>query len=320
MLVTQRSDSHSDNCGPLLSVVIPAYQCRRFIQQTLSSVLRQLESAAFTWEVFVVDDASPEGDPLDGTVFEGRVRVFRQPANIGHPANLNAGIGMAAGQLIHVLHADDFVFPGFYDSVVSAFQRFPCAYAVFTQCVVVNESGKWTGVSPLLAEGAGIIGSLLQRLAIENVLQTPSIVVRRDAYQLLGSFDPRYSWTEDWEMWARIAAKFPVVYIDEALSAYRQHGGSSSSRHLREGLTGADTRRCLEAIWGYLPPDERLELRRKAGKLQAGRCLQCVQWAGSFKAALRQVRMAIWFYPSLWVVVVGLRRLIQFLLKPAVSP
>jgi hypothetical protein len=278
-------------------------------------VLGQLESAAFTWEVFVVDDASPEGDPLQDTGFEGRVKVVRQPRNLGHPENLNSGIRMAAGQLIHVLHGDDFVFAGFYDSVVSAFQQFPSAYAVFTQCVIVNESGKWTGVSPLLADRTGILERLLQRLSMENVLQTPSIIVRRDAYQLLGPFDSRYSWTEDWEMWARIAAKFPVVYIDQALCAYRQHRSSSSTRHVREGLTGADTKRCLEAIWGYLPAHERAELKRKAGVLQAQRCLQCVQWAGSFKAAAAQVRMAIWFHPSLRVVVLGLRRLIQFLLK-----
>jgi len=91
MLVTERSDRSSDDSGPLLSVVIPAYQCRRFIQQTLTSVLGQLESAAFTWEVFVVDDASPEGDPLQDTGFEGRVKVVRQPRNLGHPENLNSG-------------------------------------------------------------------------------------------------------------------------------------------------------------------------------------------------------------------------------------
>jgi glycosyltransferase involved in cell wall biosynthesis len=313
MRIADYDQGKSTDQNPLLSVVIPAYQCRRFITQTIKSVLDQLQKAEFPWEVFIVDDASPEGDPLQGSEFLGKIRVHRQPHNIGHPANLNFGISLAVGQLIHVLHGDDFVLPGFYDTVVDTFRRYPHVHAVFTQCVIVNEQGQWTGLSSLLAEKSGIVDDLLQRLAVENVLQTPSIVVRKEAYERLGLFNPYFSWTEDWEMWARIAARFPVAYVDRALCAYRQHGASSSSRHFREGLTGIDTRRCLEAIWSYLPAQEKKSIRKQAGAVQSVRCLKSVEWAGSFTAAMRQVRTALWFNPTLKVFWGAFRRLLWFI-------
>lgn len=316
MAVTTISPVSDQHDRPLLSVVIPTYQCRRFAGEAVRSVITQLESNSdFSWELFVVDDASPEGDPLVGSEFHGRVRVIRQPKNLGHAGNLSSGIAMAKGHLIHVLHGDDFVFEGFYSSIIKAFQDFPSAFAVFTQSVVVNETGQWTGVSGLLATQSGLIDDLLERLAVSNVLQTPSIVVKREAYERLGAFNSEFSWTEDWEMWARIAAKFPVAYVDKALCAYRQHGSSSSSRHFRDGLTGIDSRRCLEAIWQYLPEQTRSRAKRDAGKLHAQRCLQNIRYAGSIAAAVRQARSAIEFCPSPSVIVSAIARLCRFCVK-----
>ena len=277
---------------PLLSVVVPCYQNRCFLQQTLAAVLSQVTG---DMEVFVLDDASPEGCPLEGSEFNGRVPVFRQSVNLGHVGNLVDGIRRARGQWVHILHGDDFVLPGFYAAILDAIGKFPNAGAVFTQNVVVNPAGQWIGLSQLLGSETAVLPDLLQRLAVENVIQTPSIVVRRAVYEELGGFDSEFTWCEDWEMWSRIASRFEVVYVGQALAAYRQHGSSSTSRHLREGLTGQDTMRCLRAVWSRLPLAGKQQAMRNGRMLHALRCRMNAAYSERMSGVFRQLLASLRF-------------------------
>ena len=277
---------------PLVSVIIPCYQNRCYLQQTLASVLPQVTG---DMEVFVLDDASPEGCPLEGSEFTGQVPVFRQPVNLGHVGNLVDGIRRARGQWVHILHGDDFVLPGFYAAILDAIGKFPNAGAVFTQNVVVNPAGQWIGLSQLLGSETAVLPDLLQRLAVENVIQTPSIVVRRAVYEELGAFDSEFTWCEDWEMWSRLASRFAVVYVGQALAAYRQHGSSSTSRHLREGLTGQDTMRCLRAVWSRLPPAGKQRAMRNGRMLHAVRCRMNAAYSERMSGVFRQLLASLRF-------------------------
>ena len=64
---------------------------------------------------------------------------------------------------------------------------------------------------------------------------TPCIVVRRSVYEELGGFDNRLVYAEDWEMWVRVAARFPVYYEERPLACYRMHGNSNTGRNLATG-------------------------------------------------------------------------------------
>jgi hypothetical protein len=110
---------------------------------------------------------------------------------------------------------------------------------------------------------------MLQRLAVQQIVQTPSVVVRRAVYEALGSFDQRLSWTEDWEMWARIAARFQWWYENEPLALYRQHSTSSTSRHVRDASNIRDACQALDMIVSYLPEEDRRPYRMRARELWA---------------------------------------------------
>lgn len=93
----------------LVSVVIPCFNARRWIEATIASVEAQ------TWrplEIVVVDDGSTDGSGewLQAQAEAGRLRVLRQP-NRGQTAALNAGTRVARGQLLQYLDADDLLAP-----------------------------------------------------------------------------------------------------------------------------------------------------------------------------------------------------------------
>jgi hypothetical protein len=119
----------------------------------------------------------------------------------------------------------------------------------------MDEAGNWQAFSPLEQAESGILSGWLEKIAVEQRIMTPSIVVRRDVYEELGGFDSRLVCSEDWEMWVRIAARYPVWYEPEPLAIYRMHSDSNTGRHVRTGEDMRYTRMAIELFKSYLPEE-----------------------------------------------------------------
>jgi glycosyltransferase involved in cell wall biosynthesis len=249
---------------PLWSVVIPTFNCARYLRETLASVLAQ-DPGPDAMQIEVVDDHS--GDDPAAVVAElgsGRVQFFRQPRNLGHTRNFHTGLTRARGHLVHLLHGDDFVLPGFYARLQAAFTARPDIGAAFCRHYFVDRSGARLGISDAEQERSGVLEDGLERLAVEQRIMTPSIVVRRRAYEQLGAFDARLVCAEDWEMWVRVAAHFPVWYEVEPLAAYRMHADSNTGRHTRSAEDIRYTRMAIDLFTPYLPPGRARDITRRA--------------------------------------------------------
>jgi GT2 family glycosyltransferase len=244
--------------------MVPAYECAGFLRETLRSVLAQ-DPGPELMQIEVVDDASTD-DPeaVVRELGEGRVEFFRQPRNVGHVENFNTCLRRARGRLVHLLHGDDAVREGFYETMRRPFEERPDVGAAFCRYIAIDEDGNWQVVSPLEQRARGIVDGWLGRIAVGQRLQTPSMVVRRDVYERLGGFDARLAWTEDWEMWVRIAARYPVWFEPEPLALYRIHSASSSGRLTRTAESIRDTRRAIEVIRAHLPAEGEEELAAEA--------------------------------------------------------
>lgn len=238
---------------PLWSVMIPTYNCANYLRETLASVLAQ-DPGSDAMQIEVVDDDSTRDDPEKVVVELGRGRVgfYRQRRNVGHTRNFQTCLELARGHLIHLLHGDDCIREGFYRKLHLAFKENPRIGAAFCRHIYVDERGRSLGTSALEQAESGILRNWLERIAVKQRIQTPSIVVRREVYETLGVFDSRLAWVEDWEMWVRIAAHYPVWYEVEPLALYRMHADSSSGRHTRTGENLRDVRRAIEIIRSYL--------------------------------------------------------------------
>ncbi len=250
--------------------MIPAYNATATLPETLASVLVQDPGPA-AMQIEVVDDCSTQDDPrpLVERIGRGRVGFFRQPRNLGVSGNLTACIQRACGRLVHLLHADDLVRDGFYARMQRAFEAEPQIGAAFCRHRFIDSRGEDLSLSPLERRESGILENAAERLAEEQRIMAPAMVVRRSVYEALGGFDGGLVCAEDWEMWVRIAARYPIWYETEPLAAYRMHDESNTGRHLR---TGEDIRFAGLAITlfaEYLPPDTARRVVPKARETYA---------------------------------------------------
>ncbi len=205
------------------SVMIPVYNGLAYLEQTLRSVLCQ-DLGPDRMQIEVVDDVSNEGDvaAIVERVGQGRVTYYRQPFNVGNVRNFETCINRAVGEYIHILHGDDYVEPGFYEAITQLFIDFPEAGAACTDWRVVNDAGQTVWANEPIGDERGILKNWHQRIAIRQYLEPPAKVVKRSTYEAIGSFY-LVNCSEDWLMWNRIAAKYPVAYHPEVLAKYRNH-------------------------------------------------------------------------------------------------
>jgi hypothetical protein len=178
--------------------------------------------------------------------------------------NWNTCLARACGALVHLLHDDDLVLPGFYQTIAQAAASCPEAGAYFCRFHTIDERDTPTDLAPLLQSRAGVLEDAVGLLGLRQQIQAPAIVVRRTAYERLGGFRPDLTYSPDWEMWVRIACHFPIWYEPEPLACYRLHGAADSARAARSGLDTAGSRRAISVFSEYLPPEHRRRLPRRA--------------------------------------------------------
>jgi glycosyltransferase involved in cell wall biosynthesis len=293
---------------PLWSVMIPSYNCARYLRETLASILAQ-DPGPDVMQIMVVDDHSTQDDPeaVVKEVGQGRVEFYQQPQNVGMIKNYQACLELSRGKLIHQLHGDDCVRQGFYKKMERAFDEVPDIGAAYCRHIIMDEHGHWQYFSVLEQLESGVLPHRwLELIAEFQRIQTPSIVVKREVYETLGGFDSRFtSCAEDWEMWTRIAVHYPIWYEVEPLAMYRKHSSSLTSRDIK---TGENIRQALKAIdifQSYLPEEI-------AGRAYKNSRLSCAFFAlstaeqmlkaGEMSGAVSQIREALKSSKSLRVI------------------
>jgi glycosyltransferase involved in cell wall biosynthesis len=278
---------------PRWSVMIPTFNCAALAVDAIESVVKQACSPD-QMEIVVVDDASTDDIASAVAQFAPRVRVHRQPSNRGVPANLTECIRLSRGECVHVLHGDDQVLPGFYAAMEGALADASVG-AAFCRQIFMNGSGAWLDVSPL-EQPDGLISRPATFLAEEQRIMTPSMCVRRSVYERIGGFHPELACAEDWEMWVRIAARFPVAYVSAPLALYRMHEESNTGRHLRRAAEVPYILRAISLIAEHVPPEESARVANHARTTYARSTLSTADRlarSGDREGALANVRGAL---------------------------
>ena len=247
---------------PLWSIMIPVYNCGAFLHEAIMSILSQ-DMGEELMQIEVIDDASTDIDVKTSVERwgKGRITYYRQPQNMGSLRNFETCINRAKGKLVHLFHGDDRVKQGFYKRMTALFEKFPRAGAGFCGYDVIDEEGKKTGTELQLSENDCILDNWLCTIAGKQLVQYISMVVKREVYENLGSFYAA-TYGEDWEMWTRIAAKYPTAYSPEFLAEYRMHFNSISSSSFSSGKNIRDIACILKLIREHLPADQRKEVYR----------------------------------------------------------
>ncbi len=250
---------------PLFSVMIPTYNCMRYLKYTLESVLCQ-DPGEDKMQIEVVDDCSTDGDvgALTKEIGKGRIAFYRQAENKGSLINFETCINRAKGYYIHLLHGDDLVKEGFYAEIESLFERFPSIGSALTNFNWIDENNVQWGVNRDIIHYSGVINNWLERIASKQLVQPPAVVVKRSTYEALGGFFAVH-YGEDWEMWIRIASRYPVAYSPKSLALYRGgHTSNISTESILKGENFKDLSKVISIASHYLPESKRKKIKRHA--------------------------------------------------------
>jgi glycosyltransferase involved in cell wall biosynthesis len=218
---------------PLVSVILPTYNRRVTLRRAIDSVLAQ------TWrnlELIVVDDGSEDGtDDLVRSVRDSRLRVLRQACNEGVATARNRGLAEAKGGLIAFLDSDDEWRPEKLERQVARMRAAPSRVGLLYTGLLVRQPGgvveTWT------PEARGMV---LAEILRRNVVHfgTSSVMIRAEAAEAVGGFDPTLPANEDHDYWARIARLYEFDFDPEPLAIYDQAGGEPSAEGKRSARFG----------------------------------------------------------------------------------
>lgn len=238
---------------PLWSVMIPTFNCAAYLRQTLESVLVQ-DPGPDAMQIEVVDDCSTKDDPeaVVREIGRGRVAFHRKPANAGAIHNFNTCIDRSRGHLVHILHGDDLVMPGFYGLLAETAERHPDRALIASRALYIDEAGVVFGVSERvrqLEEGGADVTPML----VQNRLCTPGVVIRRGFYERHGGFRPELVHTADWEMWTRAIGAGGGVVLPDAVAHYREFAANDTSRLRRQADNLRDVERAFRLFAGRYP-------------------------------------------------------------------
>lgn len=222
----------SPDAAPLVSVVVPCFNSLDYLPETVASILAQ-DHVQF--EVVLVDDGGT--DDLAGWVasqHDPRIRLIRQD-NAGPSAARNTGIAAATGELVAFLDSDDTWEPDFLTEMVACFaQPLPgsggrpvgLAYCGWD---VIDAHGRPNGRATVSTWS----GDVWEQFVTRNPVACSGAVVRRSVFDDVGDFavnrDRFPIDVEDWEMWVRISASYPVAVSPKVLAHHRRHDSNSSS-------------------------------------------------------------------------------------------
>jgi len=260
---------------PRFSVMIPTFNCAEYLRVCLTSVLGQ-DLGPARMQIEVIDDCSTLDDP-EAVVRElgaGRVVFTRQEHNVGAVGNFNTCIRRSTGELVHILHGDDFVLPGFYAEIDRMANTQPGAGMYATSVRFADEVGALVDRSEPLTAYEGGPSRSIAPFGRGTPVQFAGCVVRRRAYEEVGGFLPGLLHVADWEMWIRIVGQHGMVGTSAPFAAYRRFMASDSSRLIRTASNLEDLERGLQVLIGRgveLNLEVLLQKIRTTAKLQGNR-------------------------------------------------
>lgn len=203
---------------PKISVLMPAYNAEKYIKEAVDSILTQTFS---DFEFIIIDDGSTDrtAEIVNG-YSDNRIRFCPNEKNMGVAATLNRGLGLARGEYIARMDADD----------ISKAERFSKQVGYLDAHADVAVCG--TSVE-VFCDGA-VIGTrfpstepekLKEDLFFSCGIAHPSVMMRKATILEIGGYDTAFNGMEDYELWCRVAEKNKIAVLPEILFRYRIHRG-----------------------------------------------------------------------------------------------
>ena len=190
-----------------ISVVIPTYNRRQTIGRSIDSILNQ---TLFPSEIIVVDDGSTDGtsDYIQSNF--PSIRLLQQSKK-GVSSARNMGIRSSNSDWVALLDSDDEWFPKKLEKQVMTLSQSPDIKFCHTEEIWIRNGVRVNQMKKHQKYGGHIFFKCLDMCRISP----SSVLFHQSILDDVGYFDKDLKVCEEYDLWLRITAKFPVLYIDE---------------------------------------------------------------------------------------------------------
>lgn len=217
----------ADKKNPAVSIIVPVYNVKAFIEETIQCVLAQTFS---DWELLLIEDGSTDGTGEFLVEYlrkkpDERIAVY-PIANTGAAAARNYGLTLAKGRFITYLDADDLWEPEKLEHQLAFVKKKDAAFC-FTGYEFADENGKGLGKIVHVPE------TLVYKQALQNTtIFTSTVMFDTDKLSKEEITMPQIK-SEDTALWFRILRSGYTAYgLNENLVKYRRSSGTLSSNKI----------------------------------------------------------------------------------------
>jgi Glycosyl transferase family 2 len=206
---------------PCVTVVVPSLNQARFLRDALDSVLSQDYPSL---QVIVMDGGSTDGSLEILKEYADRIRSVSEP-DLGQSHAINKGMALAQGQIVSWLNSDDRLVPGAVRKAVAELTANPDAAMLYGEGELISESG-----DVMARFGATQPFDLWMLIHVWDYILQPTVFMRRERFHAVDGLDESLHYGLDWDLWIRLACRWPVVYLPEVLAQSREYGQTKTAR------------------------------------------------------------------------------------------
>lgn len=187
------------------------------VEQAVNSVIAQTFEQ---WELIIIDDAS---DDETASIIQSwcqrdqRIRLLRNPRNLGLAASLNIGWQAARYDLIARLDGDDCMLPQRLEHQADRFRCTPEIDVLGTAAHLIDSQGNDLGIARRPAEHAELCSQIYRNTPFIH----PSVMMRRSFLQRTGGYDATLRRSQDYDLWLRGKSEFRYHNLQQPLIRYR---------------------------------------------------------------------------------------------------
>ena len=223
-----------------VSVVMPVYNGERYLKEAIESILNQTFR---DFEFIIINDASTDkSEEIIKTFTDTRIIYIKNDKNLGQAESLNKGIRNARGLYVARMDQDDISLPERI-SVQSAYMEANREVAILGTWYQEIDENNNAIRRPIFPAFPGIKTRLFfARLAGWASIAHPTVMIKRDLFDKIGYYDPKYRICQDYDLWLRTVKKYKIENIPDVLLNYRIHDLSTCQKRYR------DTVKEMEAI------------------------------------------------------------------------
>lgn len=258
---------------PHVTVIIPAYNCALYIEQTIRSIAAQDFK---DFEILVIDDGSTDETASLAAKCDPRVRVIKQD-NQGVCVARNRGIAEARGRFIALLDHDDYWLFNKLSSQLKIFHDQPDTGVVYGDFIRWSADADGSFPDPggyevhahIDENDADFSGWIYHQMLLDSWVLTSTALARAEVFANCGGFDESLPYSEDWELWLRISRKYKFVKQRRVSCLYRVHAVQGSRIPRKFNYESALLENTV-AKYGYSGPDGRA-VNKKAFKAALSR-------------------------------------------------